>query len=247
MKYSIPKRENELRASGPSPVIVTQLTPEELAEVRRKYPANNKDKSFQKPIEIKPRPKGEEDMPRGRKKAESTLPLREKAVTEQKSVSQELLDKAIEEIERLMAQLQTADTEIKRLTMAVIETENERDSFRTELAEAREARLEYKRMFEGSYELGQNQIAKISEHLNRIKDLEAERDGLITEVNQLTDRVMELEEDVYRADVATRPTAESNVELLNSAIADLTRVRRIVQSWRRGNSLWVACIIQLSS
>lgn len=131
--------------------------------------------------------------------------------------------------------------------MAVIETENERDSFRTELAEAREARLEYKRMFEGSYELGQNQIAKISEHLNRIKDLEAERDGLITEVNQLTDRVMELEEDVYRADVATRPTAESNVELLNSAIADLTRVRRIMQSWRRGNSLWVACIIQLSS
>ncbi|MMZ70703.1 hypothetical protein D1872_338150 [compost metagenome] len=69
----------------------------------------------------------------------------------------------------------------------------------------------------------------MKERAIRIIDLEAERDRLIAEVNQLTDRVMELEEDVYRADVATRPAAESNVELLNSAIADLTRVRRIVQ------------------
>lgn len=60
--YGIPKRENELRAAVKSPVITTQLSPEELEEIRQKYPATKADKAFKKPIEIKPRPKGGNDM-----------------------------------------------------------------------------------------------------------------------------------------------------------------------------------------
>ncbi|WP_433581407.1 hypothetical protein [Paenibacillus amylolyticus] len=60
--YGIPKRENELRAAVKSPVITSQLSPEELEEIRQKYPATKADKAFKKPIEIKPRPKGDNDM-----------------------------------------------------------------------------------------------------------------------------------------------------------------------------------------
>ncbi|MDK8193758.1 hypothetical protein QP794_27110 [Paenibacillus sp. UMB7766-LJ446] len=60
--YGIPKRENELRAAVSSPVVTTQLSPEELEEIRRKYPATKRDKAFKKPVEIKTRPKGDNDM-----------------------------------------------------------------------------------------------------------------------------------------------------------------------------------------
>lgn len=60
--YGIPRKENELKGSPPSPVTTTQLTPEELEEIRRKYPATKRDKAFKKPVEIKTRPKGDNDM-----------------------------------------------------------------------------------------------------------------------------------------------------------------------------------------
>ncbi|WP_235775466.1 DUF3310 domain-containing protein [Paenibacillus sinensis] len=58
MRTPIPRRDLEHEAAtGPSQVVEYTLSPEELAEIRAKYPATPRDKKFKPPIEIKTKPK----------------------------------------------------------------------------------------------------------------------------------------------------------------------------------------------
>lgn len=256
-----------MKGSPPSPVTTTQLTPEELEEIRRKYPATKRDKAFKKPVEIKTRPKGDNDMAKAKfnlteeqfnaerssgktigriaeeqgvseatiynhisKWAEAWKPrheklLREKDVSPATDPKVELLNKAEKEIERLTAESQRLDqrmvTAQNEATKAWAEVERLRDQ------NAERGRDEYRLMYENSYKLGQQQIAKISEHLETINSLREHGDSLIAENNRLTDRIVELEEMLSQQE----PVEEvpfSEVQRLDTAIQDMTRARWIL-------------------
>lgn len=195
-RYAIPRKENELIGSPPSPVTVSQLTPEELEEIRRKYPATKRDRTFKKPIEIKTKPREENNMPRGRKpkNPDTAVLLREKNVSTPADPKTELLDKAEKEIERLTA-------EVEQLREQKDDLELSRD--------------DYKKMFEGSYERVTTANAKIGEHLQTIK----EQEKLIESLEEERDRLIE------KLDI---PEPNSETNLLESAIQDLTRARWIL-------------------
>lgn len=65
-RTSIPSRAIELNSKGPSGVREYTLTPEELEEIRKKYPATKRDKTFKKPVAHNPR----EDKLLGKKSEE---------------------------------------------------------------------------------------------------------------------------------------------------------------------------------
>ncbi|MDT9720466.1 hypothetical protein QVE09_16225 [Paenibacillus sp. ClWae2A] len=271
--YGIPKRENELRAAVKSPVITTQLSPEELEEIRQKYPATKADKAFKKPVEIKSRPKGDNDMAKpkfnlteeqfnaerasgktigriaeeqgvtevtvynhiskwteARKPGQEKL-LREKNVSPPGPPSAELLDKA--------------EKEIERLSMALVETQNERDSLSVEREQlsAENQRLD-QRMISA-----QNEATKAWAEVERLRDkqdesdrqwtkhneimqiknkeLDKERDDLIQEINRLNDWIVGLEEQL-RQQEPVNAVPDSEVQRLELAIQDLTRARWIL-------------------
>ncbi|WFR65735.1 hypothetical protein P9222_33185 (plasmid) [Paenibacillus amylolyticus] len=167
--------------------------------------------------------------------------LREKDVSPAADPKAELLDKAEKEIERLTVKNQrldqrmvTAQNEATKAWAEVEQLRDKNDQYAALCRELEDDKNEYKRMFESGYKLGQDQIAKISEHLETINSLRENSDSLIAENNRLTDRIVELEE--LQKPVNEVPDKE--VQRLDSAIQDLTRARWILNRLSAsGNSL----------
>lgn len=250
--YGIKRRENELKGSPPSPVTTTQLTPEELEEIRRKYPATKRDKAFKKPVEIKTRPKGDNDMAKAKfnltekkfnteRSSGKTIGriAEEQGVSEatiynhiskwaeaRKPAQQKLLrEKDVSPASDPKAELlDKAEKEIERLT-----TENQRLDQRMVSAqnEATKAWAEVERLRDKQDE-SDRQWAKHNEIVQiKNKELVKERDDLIAENNCLTDRIAELEEHVFQPE-PVNATPISEVQRLDTAIQDLTRARWIL-------------------
>ncbi|WFR63049.1 hypothetical protein P9222_33220 (plasmid) [Paenibacillus amylolyticus] len=250
--YGIKRRENELKGSPPSPVTTTQLTPEELEEIRRKYPATKRDKAFKKPIEIKTRPKGDKDMAKAkfnltedqfnaeRASGKSiALIAKEQSVTEatvynhvskwaeaRKPGQEKLLrEKDVSPAADPKAELlDKAEKEIERLTV-----ENQRLDQRMVTAqnEATKAWAEVEQLRDKRDESDRqwtrhNEIVQIKN-----KELVKERDDLIRENNRLMDRIEELKEQISHLETESEEP-DSEVQRLESAIQDLTRARWIL-------------------
>jgi len=212
----IPRRD--LTVNGPSEVRKYMLSSEELEEIRVKYPPTKRDKNFTKPIEIKPKPKKEEDvMPRGRKPKNAEQPvLREKDTTVQLPVSQDLLGKAEREIERLTAEL--AESKAANYSQSAIIERMKRD-------------------LESSGKEASNLRANLEEQYKYMDKLQTEIDRLQAEKTSLEEieRILKYEVEQLRSDLLKLRGAtpeetggQRETELLDAAIADLNRARWIL-------------------
>lgn len=163
--------------------------------------------------------------------------LREKDVSPTADPKVELLDKAEKEIERLTVENQrlnermvSAQNEATKAWAEVEQLRDKNDQYAALCKELEDDKNEYKRMFESGYKLGQDQIAKISEHLETINSLREMGDNLIAENNRLMDRIKELKElkEQISHQEPVNAVPDSEVQRLDSAIQDLTRARWIL-------------------
>lgn len=169
-----------------------------------------------------------------RKPAQQKL-LREKDVSPAADPKAELLDKAEKEIERLTTENQRYDQRMvsaqNEATKAWAEVERLRDKNDQSAAlcrELEEEKNEYKRMFESGYKLTQDQIAKISEHLETINVLRESNGALIAENSRLVDRIADLLDAQLSQQKPVSAVPDTEVQRLDSAIQDLTRARWIL-------------------
>lgn len=241
--YGIKRRENELKGSPPSPVTTSQLTPEELEEIRRKYPATKRDKAFKKPVEIKTRPKGDTDM------AKFTL-TEEQFNTERaagKSVAKIAKEQGVSEAtiynhvskwtearkpaqEKLLREkdvspgadpkvelLDKAEKEIERLT-----TENQRLDQRMVSAqnEATKAWAEVERLRDKLDESDRQWAKQVTSLMN-------EKEEWLADNVRLEEKVLGLERQTSQQK-AVNVVPDSEVQRLDTAIQDLTRARWIL-------------------
>lgn len=210
----IPRRDLEHEAAtGPSQVVEYILSPEELAEIRAKYPATPRDKKFKPPIEIKTKPKeGLNDMAKFKMSAEEYFAERATGKTlaqiaKEQGVSEVTvynhMDKwtkegkvpgPVEEPKPLREKdtEQHPATELQLPDMAEREIErliSEVAKLGTKLAAKEEAKEAVLRRLKAAEDSAANWSAGTSELQARVKQLESERDALASEIERLTGEV----------------------------------------------------------
>lgn len=231
-----------MKGSPPSPVTITQLTPEELEEIRRKYPATKRDKAFKKPVEIKTRPKGDNEMAKAKfnmteeqfnaeRSSGKTIGriAEEQGVSEatiynhiskwteaRKPTQQKLLrEKNVSPASDPKAELlDKAEKEIERLT-----TENQRLDQRMVSAqnEATKAWAEVERLRDKQDESDQQWTKQVS-------SLMGEKEEWLADNLRLEEKVLELQLQISQQNTVP----DSEVQRLDTAIQDLTRARWIL-------------------
>lgn len=231
-----------MKGSPPSPVTTTQLTPEELEEIRRKYPATKRDKAFKKPVEIKTKPKGDNDMAKAKfnlteeqfnteRSSGKTIGriAEEQGVSEatiynhiskwaeaRKPAQQKLLrEKDVSPAADPKAELlDKAEKEIERLT-----TENQRLDQRMVSAqnEATKAWAEVERLRDKQDESDQQWTKQVS-------SLIGEKEEWLADNLRLEEKVLELQLQISQQNTVP----DSEVQRLDTAIQDLTRARWIL-------------------
>uniref|UniRef100_UPI000567923E hypothetical protein n=1 Tax=Paenibacillus zanthoxyli TaxID=369399 RepID=UPI000567923E len=218
----IPRRDIEQGAAkGPSKCCEYKLSPEELAEIRAKYPATKRDKKFKPPIEIKTRPKEElSDM------AKFTMTEEEykKAIADGKTKEQiakecgvtvQAIDYHISKWAKEgkspdpageqppkprpateLELLDKAEKEIERLTLRVANLESERDAVQSEVGRIITDRDDVA----DERDLAIGEATRLTEELERIS---AERDAMAAELERWKARAADA--------AATRDAAENEL------------------------------------
>ncbi|MET1173792.1 hypothetical protein [Paenibacillus amylolyticus] len=248
--YGIPKRENELRAAVKSPVITSQLSPEELEEIRQKYPATKADKAFKKPIEIKTRPKGDNDM--------AKFTLTEKQFNAERAVGKSIAKIAKEQgvseatiynhvskwadarkpgQEKLLREKDVspaADTKAELLDKAEKEIERltvENQQLQDKLKSGEEERVDLvNEVTQFKIDIDWLEGEKQQEFLkwqSQVTSLMSEKEEWLADNVRLEEKVLELERLISQHNIVNT-VPDSEVQRLDSAIQDLTRARWIL-------------------
>lgn len=196
MTTPIPSRAVEYSSKGTSGLREYTLSPEELEEIRNKYPATKRDKDFKKPIVQNVLTKEDKEMAKFKMTADQYFAERQagksqEQIAEEQGVTPQAIDyhlkkwgsegKRIEPDKTQLLQekesrpqqpvshdlVKEYKAQVEQLKSALDESLQENERLTTELVET-------KQMFDKAYQRNVNANAKIGEHLQAIQELREE-------------------------------------------------------------------------
>lgn len=230
----VPNRAFENRSCGTGTVREYTLSPEELEEIRLKYPATKQDKKFKAPIEIKTKSKeaskvGKFTMTEAEFKAARESGKTIAKIAEEQDVAEATVyanmkrweaagkepeQKLLREKEAAspadVQQLDKAIHEIERLTAQIFGLEESNGYLRNEVERWKSKANEAATLFIAEHDSAQKELIRAIEENDRLKD---EINRMITERDELV-----RENDEFRAE---KTTWTENERILNHLVEQL--------------------------